>query len=160
MTGGTAMTDALEVRSGEGEARWWLGALAVIKATATDTGGFLTVLDVTDPPNVEAPLHVHHSEDEAFWVLEGNVVFEVGGKTIEASAGDFVFGPRDIPHRYSVGDSGSRMLFILTPGGFEELVRATSTPARSHTLPPADEPMPDEEQMMAAQAAAGCEPVG
>ncbi len=142
--------------SDEGEARWWLGALAVIKITAEETAGQLTVLDVTDPPGVEAPLHVHHREDEAFWVLDGDVTFEVGGKTIEASAGDFVFGPRDVPHRYKVGDAGSRMLFILTPGGFEDLVRATSDPARSRTLPPADHPMPDEGQMMAAQAAAGC----
>ena len=52
------------------------------------------------------------------------------------------------------------MLFMLTPGGFEDLVRATSDPARSRTLPPADHPMPDEEQMIAAQAAAGCAPVG
>ncbi len=44
------MVDAFAVRSSEGEARWWLGALAVIKATATDTGGHLTVADVTDPP--------------------------------------------------------------------------------------------------------------
>jgi quercetin dioxygenase-like cupin family protein len=140
----------------EGEAHWWLGALAVIKATAADTGGRLTVVDVTDPPGVEAPLHVHHREDEAFWILDGDVTFEVGGKTIEASAGDFVFGPRDVPHRYTVGDAGSRMLFILTPGGFEELVRATSDPAPRRTLPPPDHPMPDEQQMKAAQAAAGC----
>jgi len=132
----------------------------VIKATAADTGGRMTVVDVTDPPGVEAPRHVHHREDEAFWVLEGRVTFEVGGKTIEASAGDFVFGPRDVPHRYKVGDAGSRMLFILTPGGFEDLVKATSDPARSRTLPPPDHPMPDEEQMMAAQAAAGCALVG
>jgi quercetin dioxygenase-like cupin family protein len=148
------------VAKDEGEARWWLGALAVIKATAADTGGHLTVVDVTDPPGVEAPLHVHHREDEAFWILEGHVTFEIGGKTIEASTGDFVFGPRDVPHRYKVGDAGSRMLFILTPGGFEGLVRATSDPARSRTLPPADHPMPDDEQMMAAQAAAGCALVG
>jgi quercetin dioxygenase-like cupin family protein len=154
------MTDGLAVRSDEGEARWWLGALAIIKATAADTGGSLTLLDVTDPPGVKAPLHVHHREDEAFWVLEGEVTFEVGGKRIEASAGDIVFGPRDIPHRYEVGEAGSRMLFALTPGGFEDLVRATSEPARTRTLPPADHPMPDEEQMMAAQAAAGCDLVG
>jgi quercetin dioxygenase-like cupin family protein len=155
-----AMVNAFAVKGGEGEARWWLGALAVIKATAADTGGHLTVVDVTDPPGVEAPLHVHHKEDEAFWVLEGDVTFEVGGKTIQAGAGDFVFGPRDVPHRYKVGDSGSRMLFMLTPGGFEDLVRATSDPARSRTLPPPDHPMPHEEQMRAAQAAAGCAPVG
>ena len=138
------MVDAFAVRSGEGEARWWLGALAEIKATAADTGGHLTVVEVTDPPGVQAPLHVHHREDEAFWVLEGDVTFEVGGMTIQAGAGDFVFGPRDVPHRYTVGDAGSRMLFMLTPRRFEALVRATSDPARTRTLPPADHPMPNE----------------
>ncbi len=146
----------IAIAKDEGEARWWLGALAVIKATAAETGGRLTVVDVTDPPGVEAPLHVHHREDEAFWILDGNVTFEVGGETIEAGVGDFVFGPRGVPHRYKVGDAGSRMLFILTPGGFEDLVRATSDPALGRTLPPPDHPMPDEEQMMAAQTAAGC----
>jgi quercetin dioxygenase-like cupin family protein len=155
----TTHDDALEplaIAADEGEARWWLGALAVIKTTGADTGGRLTLIDVTDPPGIEAPLHVHHREDEAFWILVGHVTFEIGGKTIEAGAGDFVFGPRDVPHRYKVGDAGSRMLFILTPAGFEELVRATSDPAHHRTLPPAGHPMPDEKRMNAAQAAAGC----
>jgi quercetin dioxygenase-like cupin family protein len=144
------------ITSEGGEARWWLGALAVIKATAAETAGALTVVDVTEPPGVEAPLHVHHREHEAFWILEGRVTFEIGGQTIEGRAGDFVFGPRDVPHRYTVGEAGARMLFILTPGGFEDLVRATSDPAASRTLPPPDHPMPDEEQMRAAQRIAGC----
>ena len=59
------------VRSDEGEARWWFGSLAVIKATAADTGGQFTIVEVTEPPGAEAPLHVHHREDEAFWILEG-----------------------------------------------------------------------------------------
>lgn len=150
------MTDGFMRTVEEGEARWWLGALAVIKATAAETGGHLTLIEVTDPPNCEAPLHVHHNEDEAFWVLNGEVTFEVGGATIHARTGDFVFGPRGVPHRYTVGDSGSRMLFILTPGGFEDLVRATSDPADTRTLPPADHPFPDEERMMAAMSRAGC----
>jgi quercetin dioxygenase-like cupin family protein len=156
----TNVSEALAVRNDEGEARWWLGALAVIKATAADTGGQLTVVEVTDPPGVEAPMHVHHREDEAFWVLDGDIRFEIGGEVVEAGPGDFVFGPRDVPHGYSVGDTGARMLFILTPGGFEGLIRATSDPAGSWTLPPADHPMPDEEQMVTAQAAAGCAVVG
>lgn len=150
------MTNAFATRADDGEARWWLGALAVIKATAAETAGALTVVDVTDPPGVEAPLHVHHREDEAFFILDGQVTFEVGGEVVAAGPGDFVFGPRDVPHRYSVGETGSRMLFILTPGGFEELVRATSDPAESRTLPPPDHPMPDGERMAAALAAAEC----
>jgi quercetin dioxygenase-like cupin family protein len=145
------------VHSDEGEARWWFSGLAVIKATAADTGGQITIVEMTEPPGTEAPLHVHHREDEAFWVLEGDVTFEVGDTTIEAHAGDFAFGPRDIPHRYTVGDAGCRMLFICTPGGFEDLVIAMSEPARTRTLPsPADE-APDMEQIAAIAEAHGAE---
>ena len=160
MTQGTPQTQALDpvaVRSGEGEARWWFAALAVIKATAADTGGQMTIVEVTEPPGAEAPLHVHHREDEGFWVLEGNVTFDVGGTKIEASAGDYAFGPRDIPHRYTVGDAGCRMLFICTPGGFEDLVRDMSEPAGSRTLPPPPEGEPDMERIAAIAQKYGCE---
>jgi quercetin dioxygenase-like cupin family protein len=147
---------AAAVKSGEGEARWWFGHLAEIKATAADTGGQLTIVEVTAPPGLEAPLHVHHREDEAFWILEGQVTLEVGEDSIEASAGDYAFGPRDIPHRYTVGDAGCRMLFICTPGGFERLVMDMSEPAASRTLPPPAEP-PDMEWVQAIARKYGCE---
>jgi quercetin dioxygenase-like cupin family protein len=153
MTQQTDTQPALEpktVRGGEGEARWWFGALAEIKATAADTGGLMSIVEVTEPPGAQAPLHVHHRDDEGFWVLEGEVSFEVGGETIEAGAGDYVFGPRDIPHRFTVGPQGCRMLFVLVPGGFEDLVRATSEPAPSRTLPPPAEPTPDEVERLKA----------
>jgi quercetin dioxygenase-like cupin family protein len=152
--------DPVSVATDEGEAWWWFGSLTVIKATAADTGGQMTIVEITEPPGTEAPLHVHHREDEGFWVLEGDVTFEVGGQKIPAGPGDYAFGPRDIPHRYTVGDAGCRMLFILTPGGFEDAIRAMSVPAQSRTLPPADAPEPDMEQMAAAIEAAGCEIVG
>ena len=144
--------EPLAVRKGEGEARWWFGALAEIKATAADTGGQMTIVEVTEPPGAEAPLHVHHRDDEGFWILEGEVTFEVGDETIEASAGDFVFGPRDIPHRFTVGDQGCRMLFILLPGGIEDVIRATSEPAESRTLPlpPDEEPTAEEIERLKA----------
>jgi quercetin dioxygenase-like cupin family protein len=145
------------VASGDGEARWWFGALAVIKATAADTGGRLAIVEVTEPPGAEAPLHVHRREDEAFWILEGDATFEVGDVTVEARAGDYLFGPRDVPHRYTVGDAGCRMLFICTPAGFEDLVIAMSTPAASRTLPPPSDEEPDFEQVAAVAQAHGCE---
>jgi len=128
-TGQMHTLEPLAIRRGGGEARWWFGALAEIKATAADTGGQMTIVEVTEPPGMEAPLHVHHRDDESFWILEGEVTFEVGDQTIEASAGDYVFGPRDIPHRFTVGERGCRMLFILVPGGIEDVIRATSEPA-------------------------------
>jgi quercetin dioxygenase-like cupin family protein len=149
--GDTAL-EPMAVRRGEGEARWWFGALAEFKATAADTGGRMTIVEVTEHPGAEAPLHVHHRDDEGFWILEGDVTFEVGDATIEASAGDYVFGPRGIPHRFTVGDRGWRMLFILVPGGMEDVIRATSEPAPSRTLPPPPEQEPTPEEIDRLQA--------
>jgi len=145
MTDQALSLDPLAVPSGGGEARGWLDGLAIIKATAGDTGGQLTILEITEPPNSEAPLHVHHREDESFWLLEGSATFEIGDRTIQASAGDYVFGSRHIPHRYTTGPAGCRMLFIFTPGGFEELLRATSRPAEGNGLPPASDVPPTDE---------------
>jgi mannose-6-phosphate isomerase-like protein (cupin superfamily) len=149
--------EALAVGNGTGEARWWFGTLAEIKATATDTGGLCTIVEVTCAPNYEAALHVHHREDEGFWVLAGRVTFEVGATKFEAGAGDYAFGPRGLPHRFTAGDSGCRMLFILTPGGFEDLIRATSMPAGARTVPSHDGPPPDIERIKAIVATYGCE---
>jgi len=148
------------VRSGEGEARWWFGMLAEIKATAANTGGNLTIIEVTCPPGYEAPLHVHHREDEAFWVLEGSVVIHVGETNVAAGPGDYAFGPRDIPHRFSVGDAGCQMLFILTPGGLEGLVREMSEPAATRTLPPPSSEPPDLARAQAIAARYGAELLG
>jgi quercetin dioxygenase-like cupin family protein len=149
----TAQTLApLAIRTKEGEARWWFGSLAEFKATAADTGGLMSIVEVTEHPGAEAPLHVHHRDDEGFWVLEGDVTFEVGDTAVQASAGDYVFGPRGIPHRYTVGDRGCRMLFILVPGGIEDVIRATSEPAAGRTLPPPPDAEPTSEELERVKA--------
>ena len=160
MTEQTTATPALEpvaVPKGEGEARWWFGGLAELKATAADTGGQMTLVEVTEAPGAEAPLHVHHRDDEGFWILEGEVTFHVGDTTIAAAAGDYVFAPRGIPHRFTIGESGARMLFILLPGGIEDVLRATSEPAASRTLPPPTDEEPDMERFRAVIADHGYE---
>ena len=157
MTSDAQALAPVTTRSGEGEARWWLGGLAEIKVTAEQTGGLLSIVEITEPPNMDAPLHVHHREEESFWILEGDVTFEVGDETIEAHAGDFVLGPRGIPHSYTVGPNGCRMLFIMTPGGFENLVREMSVPAQSRTVPPPSDEEPDWEHVAAVAKANGCE---
>jgi quercetin dioxygenase-like cupin family protein len=155
--------EPIAVHAADGEARWWANGLAVVKATAADTGGRMTILEITEAAGAEAPLHVHHREDEGFWILDGDATFEVGDQTIEAHAGDYVFGPRDIPHRYTVGPEGCRMLFLFTPGGFEGLLREISRPAASRTLPPAPDDPPSEQELARMQAAIeahGCELLG
>ena len=142
-------------------ARWWFDGLAVIKAGTADTNGQLTVVEVTEPPNAQAPLHVHHREHEAFYVLEGSATIYVGDQAaVEARPGDFAFGPRDVPHRYTVGPDGCRMLFICTPAGLEDLVINMSRPAESLTLPPTSTQEPDWEHVASVAAANQCELLG
>jgi quercetin dioxygenase-like cupin family protein len=160
MTQDTQMLQPALTRHGEGEARWWFACLAEIKLTAEQTGGALSIIEITEPPNAEGPLHVHHREDETFSILEGDVTFQIGDETIEAHAGDVAFGPRAIPHRYTVGDGGCRMLFIMTPGGFEGLIRDMSVGAISRTLPPPSDEEPDWAHVAEVARAYGCELLG
>src|SRR3982074_712453 len=104
--------ETVAVATGTGEARWWFGMLAEIKATAADTGGQFTVVEVTCPPGYQGVRHVHHNEDEGFWVLAGQLDLEVGGKHTKMQTGDYAFGPRNVPHGFSAGDEGARVLFI------------------------------------------------
>ena len=127
-----------------GEQRWFFGGLVEVKASAADTGGRYTLLDVRMPANAAAPLHVHHAEDEGFYVLEGSLTVHVGDASVTLGPGQHAFGPREIPHRFEIGPDGAHMLWVLTPGGFEALVEEASVPAATPTLPPADVLPPED----------------
>jgi quercetin dioxygenase-like cupin family protein len=146
------------VRAGEGDARWWWGNLAVLKATGEDTRGGLTVVEVTMGPGRMAPLHVHHREEETFLVTRGQLTFQIGEQTIEAFPGDLVVGPREVPHRFVAGPEGATLLFLLTPSGLEGLILEQSVPATRRELPGAgDVPPPDLERMREVALRYGCE---
>ena len=119
-----------------GQQRWFFGMLAEVKASAADTAGQYTLVEITAPPGLESPLHVHYEEDEGFYVLEGSVTIVVGDETVELAAGQHAFGPRDVPHKFAVGPDGARMIWVLTPGGFENFIEDASVPAESPTVPP------------------------
>ena len=140
---------------GEGEALWWIGMLATIKATAEQTGGQYTLVEIRAPEGFASPLHVHHFEDESFYILEGEMTFYVGDQTIKAHPGSFLFGPKEVPHAFTVDSGPARVLFVLSPAGFEDLVREMGEPARELTIPPQPQAPPEEAEMqrMAAIAA-------
>ncbi|RSL17039.1 cupin domain [Edaphobacter aggregans] len=83
---------------------------AFILAEWQDPGG------PPDPPRLIAPLHVHHNDDEAWYVLEGTLRIKSGDNEIEASAGSSVFVPRGTPHTYwNPTTHPVRYLLIMTP---------------------------------------------
>ncbi len=145
---------------GEGEALWFLGGLLTVKASAETTGGRVAVIENLMSRGGGSPLHVHHREDEWFYVIEGELTFWVGGEVVVAPAGSFVYGPRDIPHTFIVSSDEARFLLVAEPAGFEGFVRTIAEPApRLEIPPPAPEP-PDVEGLTKVAAAYGIDIVG
>jgi len=104
-----------------------LGDLITLLVSAEQTGGAFTVLSETSPPGGGTPLHTHRGEDEALYVLEGEYEIKCGGRTVRAGPGSFVFAPRDVPHQLTnVGTGASKILGIVSPGGFEGFWREIS----------------------------------
>ena len=115
------------VRASEGLHLNVMGAMMTYKATVEDTGAAYSLAVEVTPPHGGLPLHVHHREDEAMYILEGEYEIQCGDDVFRATAGTFVFLPRDVPNRYqNVGDTPGRFLYITSPGGFEKLVEQTS----------------------------------
>jgi quercetin dioxygenase-like cupin family protein len=107
-----------------------LGDRVTVKLSGGETVGGYTILEQETDPGNGPPMHVHHKEDEAFYILEGDYEFHVGGRVIRARAGVFLYGPREIPHRFqNVGTTRGRMLVFIQPAGieyfFEEIAAAT-----------------------------------
>ena len=150
----------IALKPGEGDARWFLGVLATIKSSAETTDGRVAVIEHLAPQGAGSPLHVHHNEDEWFYVTEGELAFWVGGQVIKAPAGSFVYGPRDVPHTFEVTSPEARFLLVTEPAGFENFMRELSEPAQSLTLPPASVQPPDPVRMMATAAEYGIEILG
>ena len=109
---------------------YFLGLPTILRATAQKTNGAFGLVESVMPPGFASPYHTHDLEDEAFYVVEGNMAFVCGGNWVRAKAGTFVFGPRGIAHGFKVvGEAPARMLLLCTPGGFEQFVVDLSEPA-------------------------------
>lgn len=156
----TATLKPIALDAGEGEAVWFMGALATIKASGETTDGRVAVIELLAPQGAGSPLHVHHREDEWFYVIEGALTFWVGGQVIEATAGSFVYGPRDVPHTFLVSSQEARYLVVTEPAGFESFMLAVGQPAATLTIPPPSAPPSDPAPLVAAAAQCGIEILG
>src|SRR5258708_32244929 len=76
------------------------------------------------------PLHMHLHQEEWFYVMEGEVLFQIGDSRKQLHAGDSVLGPRGVPHTFSsVGEKPGRMLIAFNPAGkVEGFFAATPLP--------------------------------
>lgn len=113
----------------------YAGGTVSILIDGKDTGGVFSLWEGVQKPGSEPPLHVHHTSDETFYILEGRIRFLIGGQVHDAGPGDVVFAPRGIPHAFKIKSAVARAMTFCTPSGFEEWFRQLGEPAASFDLP-------------------------
>lgn len=105
----------------------FLGSRARILVDGAATAGRYGLVHMLGmPPGSMPPLHVHHHEDEAFHVLDGELTLFLPGREIRVGPGELVLTPRGVPHAYVVGDAGAQAMVSSTPAGFERFVAAVA----------------------------------
>ncbi len=126
----------------EGPAFWFLNNLCIIKATTESTGGAFSMVYEISPPGHATPYHLHHVEDEAFYVLDGEFTFICDGVKSVVGPGGYIFLPRGIPHGIRVSSpEPATMLILATPGtGFVGMMQEMAEPAAARVLPEPKEP--------------------
>lgn len=130
-------------RRDEGDRFNMFGGLTFIKATGEETGGAYGLIEQRSDAGMVTPLHVHHSEDELWVVIDGQISVYAGGEVFTVGSGDIAFGPRGVPHAFRVDEDESRYLVIRNAGG-ESFFEAVGDPAHDLSLP---DPHPTDEQI-------------
>jgi quercetin dioxygenase-like cupin family protein len=128
----------------------FLGSRCRVLANSQSTGGKYGLVDMIEvPPGHMPPLHVHHTHDEGFLLLDGELSLFLPEREIALRRGEFVLSPRGVPHTYRVGNAPARWLVLSMPAGFERFVEDVAA---------LDEPTP--ESLAAPAAARGIEILG
>ena len=142
----------------DGEATWFINALMTSKATMTETAGAYSLTEHLVTAASNPPMHVQLDEDEAFYILEGTVEFEVDGHVVTATPGTFAFVARGAAHTFRVQTEQARMLVICSgkpAHNLEEFFLTMGEPATERALPqPA---APDVDRLVSLATRSGIE---
>ena len=143
-----------------GEPLWFLHNLSRILVDGEESENRFSLIDMTGAPGDMPPLHVHHEEDETFYVIDGELQLHIAGREpVRVARNQAAFAPRGVPHAYEVTSStAAHWLVACTGRSFAELVRETSVPATAPTLPV--DPEFDPQEIAAISARHGIEILG
>ena len=150
---------AAHLGPGEGSSLWVLGGLVTRKVSSEQNGGAYSLFETVTQPQEGVPPHLHHREDEFFYVLDGEFEFFENGRTARGGPGDFFYVPKGNLHGFTnVGTTPGRMLNSQTPGGLHErFFEEIGEEATDLTTPPVMEGPPDIERIVRIAARYGTE---
>lgn len=123
-------------QAGEGEQMWFAGGgVFTWKATGAETGGAFLLLEDRMTRGKTTPLHLHPTEDEAIYILEGEILVHIEGREHRVGPGGLFFAPRGVPHAFMVTSETAHVLALQTPGTGEAFYRDAGEPAEAGTDP-------------------------
>jgi len=133
----------------EGRATWTLNGLDITKASAAETGGAYGLMEQLVTAAANPPMHIHTDEEEAFYVLDGELELEVDGAVARATPGTYALVPRGAAHTFRVLTDTARVLVLASApggapgGGVAEFFEAVGEPAPAPVLPAPTAPDPE-----------------
>lgn len=140
---------SIRLHPGEGGSFWLTTDLHTFKAVGEDTGGSFAISELTARPEFGPPPHIHHREDESFYILEGEFEFMDDGRTFTAGAGSFVYLPKGRLHMHrAAGDAPARALVLMTPAGVEKFIQEAGEPATDTSSAPPPPEMPEIQRIV------------
>ena len=119
-----------------GEAYWVMGTLFTFLITGVESGGSYFTLIVDVGPEQGPPPHIHHREEEQFYVLDGQLTYSIGDQTFQVRTGDFIHIPRGTVHSFRNGTKPSRLLATFSPAGIEGFFREVGDPVEDRSKAP------------------------
>jgi mannose-6-phosphate isomerase-like protein (cupin superfamily) len=135
----------------EGKSVWLLGARYTFKVTGKQTKGSYGTVEAECFPGNAAPPHIHHREDESFYILEGEMSFICGDRPFQARTGSFIHVPRGMLHSFkNASDSLARMLVTYSPAGFEQFFERAGHAVEPGADPPPSTPEQDLQRVFDA----------
>jgi mannose-6-phosphate isomerase-like protein (cupin superfamily) len=146
----TINLNGIEIQPGQHPCYWVLGDLYTFKALGEDTEQLYALIEILVQPQSGTPLHIHHNENESFYILEGEVEFQLDDQIMVATSGNFLHSPKGQLHRLTnIGAAPARMLCWLTPAGLEKLFMEVGQPVQDFSAAPPAVSAADIEKLIA-----------
>jgi quercetin dioxygenase-like cupin family protein len=135
----TVQNIARYVPADTGVSYWGPGDRYTFLVTGAQSDGAYFIMEALVPPEGGPPPHIHHREQESFYVLDGVLEIRMGETVVQAATGDFVHIPCGLVHCFrNTGTSTARLLLIFSPGGIERFFEETLEEVRDRNAPQPD----------------------
>jgi quercetin dioxygenase-like cupin family protein len=140
------MAETVVREPGQGTAYWMLGGLYEVKVSGAESGGAVTIMEMTMPAGMGPPPHTHPG-GESVYVVEGRIRYHIGDETHDGRAGSSFHIPEGTVENFEPVEQ-TRLLVVYTPGGIDQFFAEAGEPAERRELPPPPSGPPDIDRLI------------